>query len=113
MEPMLQQHSCLQCNEPVGYLHRATCPLSGVVRSGDTDMTLHTGDLNVSTPATVASPLSLPEGWTVTRTDKLPFKSITVKSPDGKVAVLSSMGRNPENVFYEFADALLGGRDKL
>lgn len=52
----------------------------------------------------------LPAGWMVERRDNPPFRSIAVKSPDGKVALLSSLGHNPENVFYEFADALLTNR---
>ena len=110
--------TCLLCNEPVGYLHRSTCGLSGVVTERNSwDVAYSAGD----TPPTPAKPAKQPAqvmpsflpGWTIKRSDQGPFKSITVTSPDGKVALLSNLARNPENVFYEFAEAVLAKEEMV
>lgn len=49
----------------------------------------------------------IPTGWKITRNKDKLFKRITIVSPDGCGAVVDSMDRNPENVLYKLAEALL------
>lgn len=53
----------------------------------------------------------IPAGWTITRQDQAPFKFITIRAPNGYAARVASHDRNPENVLYMLADALLKGTD--
>lgn len=46
-------------------------------------------------------------GWKIERTDSKPFKRITITAPNGHAAVVDSLARNPENILYMLADALL------
>ncbi len=53
----------------------------------------------------------IPAGWTLARQDKAPFKFITIRAPNGYAARVASHDRNPENVLYMLADALLKSTD--
>ena len=58
-------------------------------------------------PAPAARPI--PEGWNIERKHVPPFRNIHVKAPNGYVAVVQAppLSRNPENILYMLADALL------
>lgn len=49
----------------------------------------------------------IPEGWKIERTNKFPFKSIELTAPNGFATVIYSHDRNPENILYMLADAIL------
>lgn len=55
--------------------------------------------------------MSIPEGWTIKRTDQAPFKSIKlsyIKEDVRYDTVVYSHDRNPANILYMLADDLLG-----
>lgn len=49
----------------------------------------------------------VPEGWKIERVDCKPFRSILIESPNGCGVLVYSHARNPENVLYMLAEALL------
>lgn len=49
--------------------------------------------------------------WEIRRTDKKPFKSITVTNRDGWSAVFYSHERNPSNIAYQYFDEVLKDRE--
>lgn len=52
-------------------------------------------------------PTTALDGWTIQRIDTSPFKRILIKAPNGYSAVVDSMERNPANILYMLADAIL------
>jgi hypothetical protein len=77
-------------------------------RDRDAMDTTDTADAVSTTETTVrpaASPI--PVGWRITRTDRKPFRRIEVRAPNGYAAEVDSTARNPENILYMLADALL------
>ena len=46
-------------------------------------------------------------GWEFERIDAPPFQRIVIKAPNGYTAVVDSMDRNPANILYMLADAIL------
>lgn len=50
----------------------------------------------------------IPEGWTIKREQNNElFKSITITAPNGYAAYVSNIERNPANILYMLAEALL------
>lgn len=47
------------------------------------------------------------DGWEFERIDAPPFQRIVIKAPNGYSAVVDSMDRNPANILYMLADAIL------
>lgn len=64
-------------------------------------------DLSIM-PVIKQTDTAVPDGWEIKRTDSKPFRSVAIKAPNGFTAEAYSTGRNPENVLYMLADALLG-----
>lgn len=60
-------------------------------------------------PSAPGGSLGAPDGWSIRRDDKGPFRGITVKSPSGAVTTVHSFDRNPSNIIYQLAEALLSG----
>ena len=52
----------------------------------------------------------IPRGWKIERKADV-LKTIHITAPNGYVASVSTIDRNPENVLYMLADALLKGTD--
>lgn len=46
-------------------------------------------------------------GWKSYRVNNPPFRQIAVIAPNGYVATVDSMSRNPENIMYMLLDQLL------
>lgn len=50
----------------------------------------------------------VPHGWQIVwHRPSLPFKTLLITAPNGFAALVSSHDRNPENVLYMLAEALL------
>lgn len=50
------------------------------------------------------------DGWEFERIDAPPFQRIVIKAPNGYTAVVDSMDRNPANILYMLADAILSNK---
>jgi hypothetical protein len=60
--------------------------------------------------ATAGVPASrLPPGWKIERRDSKPFKVLNITAPNGYSSSVGSHERNPMNVLYMLAEALLEG----
>lgn len=78
--------------------------------NGSHDMTNHRSFARAVIAADRASRLpEIPSGWKITQDDKRPFKCIEISAPNGYVARVMSHERNPSNVLYMLAEALLRG----
>ena len=58
--------------------------------------------LSAATP-----PAAVPQGWKIEHRDSKPFKLINITAPNGYSSTVGSHERNPMNVLYMLADALL------
>lgn len=57
-------------------------------------------------PTTATLPASL-AGWQIQKRKQGPITSISVTSPEGHTALVTQFDRNPSNVLYQLANALL------
>lgn len=55
--------------------------------------------------------LMLLDGWEITKREDSPFKTIMIKAPNGFSTVVDATERNPSNILYMMADAILKERE--
>ncbi len=67
----------------------------------------HLDDLCRDIHAAIEAECLVPEGWIIERSDRPPFKRITIKTPNGYSCICDSVELYPENILYMLAEALI------